>query len=1011
MMTLTKLLKCASGSLARVRFAGVVLLFSILGMSAQSPVSGTITASDTGMPLPMANVAVKGSTNAIASDIDGKYEISAKSGDILVFSFVGFVSQEVKLAGQTKIDIKLSPDENTLNEVVVIGYGTQKKSDLTGAISVVDVDDAKKTVTHDVAKMLQGQVAGVTVQSSGEPGGFVNIKIRGASSLTNNNPTFVIDGVIVDDPYDFAPGDIESMQVLKDASAAAIYGVRGAGGVIIITTKKGKNGKLNINLKSVVGFQNVAKKLSLTDREQYQQIANEAWVADPINLNVPLPGNDPTSEFYIDDVNTDWQDAAFRTGQLQNQAINLAGGTETFNFSLNLDRFENTSYVRSPQEYVRTSTNLNLGGKLGKFRFGAKLSYSDSNKDSFSEYLPGTSNILNLLQAIPTMPVYDENRLGGYGGADNFTQRAITLNVIGWNNLVKNEGYRDRFLGNVWGEFEILNGLKYKLSLSADQLHYGNRFFVPPSDLGWYYITTNDEASLDVDNGKNQRTIIDNLLTYDRTFGKHHIELLGGYVQERNDRYRHWSRGVGFQPGEIAHLEYADNNSAGEYEAVETRVSYLGRAIYTFDDRYIIQGTWRQDRSSLFPEQNNAGDFYSVSGAWKIHNDFKLPSWWTAAKLRGGYGLTGNNAIGPYFFSQTVNAFSSYDFNDQTAPGTTNVARLDQNISWETTKTANVALETAFFNNKLTFSAEYFVKTSEDILAPVPLPFSTGSFPAQIVTNAATFKNYGWEFALGYQNQDREFKYGISANLGTIKNKVLKIGDDNLPLFGINSKTEVGRSLGELFVYQTEGIFQNQAEIDAHAFQANAVPGDVKFKDVNGDDIINDEDRTYQGTTIPKISYGINANASYKGVDLSIFLQGVGGNKIYNSMYNALMTSGLNNYSTDLVDHWTVDNTDTNVPRVDYRDLNGNSRPSNRFVESGNYLRIQSVELGYTLPLKDLFIKRARVYVSGQNLYTFTNYRGLDPDINYNGNVLSRGVDGGSFPNPRGVLFGVDISF
>lgn len=1009
-MTLTRLLKCASGSFKELRLAGIVLLFSVFGVTAQTKISGTIVAEDSGMPLPMANVVVKGSTNGIASDIDGKYEIAAKTGDVLVFSYIGFVNQEITISSQTVINVKLVPDATTLNDVVVIGYGSQKKADLTGAVAVVNVEEAKKTVTYDVAKMLQGQVAGVTVQSSGEPGGFVNIKIRGASSFTNNNPTFVIDGVIVNDPYDFAPGDIESISVLKDASSTAIYGVRGSAGVIVITTKKGKAGKMSVNFKTVAGFQNVAKKLPLTNRVQYQNIANAAWTADPINTS-PLPGNDPSNPLYIDDVDTNWQDAAFRTGTIQNQSLNIAGGNENFNFSMNIDNFSNTSYIDTPQEFDRRSVNFNVGGKVGKFKFGGKFSYSDSDRDRFSEYLAGQSNILLLLQAIPTMPVYDPNRLGGYGGADNLTQRAITLNIVGWNNLVKNNGYRDRFVGNVWGELEILKGLKYRLSASADQLHFGNRLFIPPSDLGWYYITTNAESSLDVDNGRNQRTLLDNLLTYDNTFGKHRVEALLGYTTERNDNYRHWSRGVGYGNEEIAHIEYADAISAGEYESVETRRSIFSRLIYTFDDTYILQGSWRRDESSLFPEDINDGDFYSVSGAWKIHKTFTLPDWWNTAKLRAGYGESGNNTIGPYRFSQTVNAFAGYTFGNALAPGTTTVTRLDQNITWETTRTKNIALETTFLKDKLSFSAEYFVKKSYDILANVPLPFSTGSFPANITTNAATFENKGFEFVLGYQNNDHEFKYGISANFGTLKNEVLKIGDDNLPIFGTNSKTEVGRSLGEIFAYETEGIFQNQAEIDAHAFQANAQPGDIKFRDVNGDGQINDEDRTFQGTTIPKYSYGFNINMSYKGFDLGAFFQGVGGNKIYNGMYNALMTSGLNNYHRDMVNYWTPDNTNTNVPRVDYRDLNANARPSDRFIEKGDYLRIQSVELGYTLPLKDLFVKRARLYISGQNLYTFTKYKGYDPDISYNDGLFSRGYDGGSFPNPRGILFGADINF
>lgn len=624
--------------------------------------------------------------------------------------------------------------------------------------------------------------------------------------------------------------------------------------------------------------------------------------------------------------------------------------------------------------------------------------------------------MLNLVQAIPTMPVYDPNRLGGYGGADNLSQRAITLNPIGWQNLVDSNGYRDRFIGNIWGEFEIVKGLRYTLRASADQLHFGNRLFIPPSDLGWYYITENAESSLDVDNGKNQRTIVDNLLNYDATFGKHKIEALAGWVQERSDYYRHWGRGVGFEPGEIAHLDYAEDDEAGEYESTETRISFLARINYDYNDRYLLQANWRQDKTSLFREQINKGDFYSFSGAWKLHNDIKLPSWWNTAKIRAGYGKIGNNTVPIYYYSPTVNAFAGYNFGNALAPGVTTVTRLDPNITWETTTTVNGAVELGMFNNKLQLTAEYFVKTSDDVLAAVPLPLSTGSFPANITTNAAKIRNKGFEFVLSYNNNDNDFKYGISANVGTLKNEVLEIGEDDLPITysNQNSRTEVGRSLGEIYAFETEGIFQNQAEIDAHAFQANAAPGDVKFRDVNGDGQINDEDRTFQGTTIPKINYGLNLNASYKGFDLSLFFQGAAGHKIYNGTYNSLMIGGLTNHHTDMLDYWSPDNTDTNVPRPTYLDLNGNARGSDRFIEKGDYVRLQAVEFGYTLPPVASFIQKARIYVSGQNLFTITDYSGYDPDFN-NGtvpgaNLFTKGYELGSFPNPRGFMFGVDIT-
>jgi len=989
----------------------------------QATITGTVVDGGNNEPLPGVNIVIEGTTTGTISSIDGTYSLKVDnlSGN-LIFSFMGFTSQTVAINGRTTIDVKLASDVQLLDELVVVGYGTQKKSDLTGAVSVVDANEAKKTITYDVAKMIQGQAPGVTVQSSGEPGGFVNIKIRGVTSFNNNNPLFVIDGMIVEDPYDFAPGEIESVQVLKDASAAAIYGVRGANGVIIMTTKKGKSGELKVNLKSVLGFQNVPKKLPLTDREGYQKITSQAELNAGLSI---VPGNDPNSPSYINNVNTDWQDAAYRTGIVENYAVTLSGGSDNVKYSANFDYFNNSSYIDTPQDYNRLSTSFNLVGNKGRFNYGIKLAYTKSAKEAFNEYLAGTSSMINLLQAIPTMPVYDENRLGGYGGADNLTQRAITLNVIGYNHLIDNTNDRHRAIGNFWGEYEILSGLKYKVNLSADRLDWHTRYFNPPSDLGWYYITTNEESALDVSNGSTVRTILDNLLTYNKTFGGvHDVSALVGWVQERTQHNNHWSRGVGYTPGEISHIEYADDVSAGEYEYEITGISYLSRLNYGFDDRYLLTVNYRRDRSSLFNPANNTGDYFSVSGAWKLHNEsfITLPEWIGTLKLRGGYGQLGNNTIGVYDYAATVNPFAHYLYGNTLASGVTAVDIKDPNVKWEDTQTTNVALEMGMFDNSLQISAEYFTKKSTDLLADVPLPFSTGAFPANLTTNAADIKNTGFEFQATYKKVIKDFNYTISANFGTLKNEVLKIGADNLPITGIASRTEVGRSIGEIYAYETDGLFQSQAEIDGHAFQSGAAPGDVKFVDqltvdTDGDGIadaadgvINSDDRTFQGVSIPKINYGLNINLGYKNWDFSVFAQGAAGHKVFNGTYRVLMLGDYVNHHEDMLNYWSESNTNTNIPRPVIGDPNGNSRDSDRFVEKGDFLKIQNVRLGYTFDKLGSFIDRANIYVSAQNLHTFSSYRGYDPDFISDG-LFSRGYDFGSFPNPRTFAIGVDINF
>jgi len=989
----------------------------------QIKVTGVINNSD-GMPLPGVNITIKGTAKGVQSDADGRFFIEVPGPNtVLVISYIGYANQEIKVGNQTNITVKLLDDYAKLNEVVVVGYGTQKKSDLTGSVAVVNVESAKKAVTYDVAKMLQGQAPGVSVQSSGEPGGFVNIKIRGVNSFSNNNPLFVIDGVIVDAPFDFAPGDIESMQVLKDASSAAIYGVRGANGVVIITTKKGKVGAMEIKYKSLFGVQNVAKNWSVTDRVGYQKITTAAELNDGLTI---APGNDPTSPSYINNVNTNWQKEAYGTGTIQNHSLTLSGGAESLGYNMNLDYFKNTSYLETPQGYERYSMNLNLHGKKGRLKYGSKIAYTESDKESFNSWV-GESAINALLTAIPTMPVYDSNWLGGYGGTYSDTQRAISLNVIGYNNLISNTGKRNHFIGDIWGELELVKGLKYKLDVSYDKLHWFDRKYTPEFSLGWYYKVPSDRATLNIATGNQTKTFINNILTYNLTLGKHNIDALVGAIQERNEHYNHYSSGVGYDSTDIKKLQFADNVNSNEYEYITTGKSYISRLNYGFDDRYLFTANFRQDKTSLFSQKYNSANFYSFSGAWKLSNEkfIHLPEWVSNVKLRGGYGIIGNNTIDPYFFATTMNSFAGYDFNNELASGTTVVSALDPNVHWETTKTTNVALELGMFNNDLQFTAEYYFKKSNDLLIRVPLPYSTGAFPADIRTNAAAVENKGLEFSLIYNNNKNEFKYSIAANIGTLKNKVTQIGFSNSgnPIPGLAAMTVVGRSIGEIYAYQTDGIFQSQAEINAAPIQTNVKVGDIKFKDqltvdTNGDNIpdaadgvINDNDRVFQGVTIPKYNYGINLSGSYKNWSATMFWQGSGGNKVFNGLYRDLMAGKYGNHHTDMLNYWTPTNTNTDVPRPSTQDANANGRDSNRFIESGNYIKLQTAEISYNIPVSKVsFIQKARVYVNGQNLWIISKYRGYDPDFMSDG-LFSRGYDGGSFPNPRTISLGLEVNF
>ncbi|MFD2570860.1 SusC/RagA family TonB-linked outer membrane protein [Spirosoma soli] len=983
-------------------------------LAAEVTVSGTVK-DEAGAALPGVNVLLKGTSRGATTDAKGQFSITVPDAkSTLIFSFVGYQSQEVVVGSSSQITITLVADNKTLNEVVVVGYGTQKVKDLTGSVGIVKVDDARKTASYDIAKQLQGQVAGVTVQSSGEPGGFVQIKIRGISSFGNNGPLFVIDGVPVNDPFDFSPDDVESIQVLKDASAGAIYGSRAATGVVIITTKKGKAGPLKVDYNGYAGSNKIYRSIPVLDRVGYQTVVRAAETNAGLSL---APGNDPANPAFISNVNTDWQKVGLKTGYIQDHNLNFSGGTEALRGSVGLGYFDQSSTVTGPQNYTRYSLNTNLVGKKGIFNFGAKIAYTNSEKigaESTRDHAVFGGAVTNLLTAIPTMPVYDPNRLGGFGGSDNITQRAITLNVVGMNSLLRGAEKRNRLLTNVWGEAEILKNLKYRLNLSYDNTNSNYQYFEPKYDLGFYYLQAIAIYNQNVT--QNSIGLAENTLTYLHEFGKHKLDFLAGYTYQKGVFEGVYGSLRGLTEPYIktlgAGIEESGSRTVTGTQFNSTLISTLARVNYNFADKYLLTVNFRRDGSSRFSPDYRFGNFGSVAAAWNIHNDIKLPEIFTTLKLRGGYGTLGNQNIGDYLFDSYINTNAGYVFNNVLVPGATRTQVVDPNIKWESKRTTNVAIDMGLLQDRLSFTAEYFDNRAYDMLAPVPIPYSVGATNATITTNAASVRNYGIEFTGAYRKRSGDFQYEISGNVHTLTNRVLELGGNNNPIYGAASKTEVGHSVGEIFGYRTEGIFQTAEEVKNHATQPNAAPGDIKFVDTNGDKQISATDRVYLGSAIPKVYFGANFNASYRNFDLSFFVQGNAGNKVYNGIYRDLMNLQYGNASVDALNFWTPTNTNTNVPRPIIGDPNTNNRDSDRFVESGSYARLQNAQIGYTLPASALAkikgISRLRAYVSGQNVFLITKYRGLDPDFNSDG-LFSRGFDWGSYPNPRSILIGLQI--
>lgn len=976
-----------------------------------------------GEPVSGATVLVKGTTNGVSTDANGAFTIEASDNATVVVTSVGFQGEEIALRGGQPVSVRLNEAANNLNEVVVVGYGTQRKKDLTGSVAIIKVDDAKKTASYDVARQLQGQAAGISVQGSGEPGGFVNIQIRGAGSFQNNNPLWVVDGVPLDAPYDFNPNDIESIQVLKDASAGAIYGSRGANGVVIITTKKGRAGELKVNYSGTYGFQTVPKKIPVLNREQYQSFVSAAEKNAGLSL---APANDPTNPAYVKNINTNWQDEMFKTGTIQDHNISLSGGNEFITFNTSLGYFDQTGTVSGPQKYNRYTLNNVFQGKKGRLSFGGKVAYTQSHKVGYGvtdghAVFGGT--VTGMLTAIPTIPVYDKNRLGGYGGSDATLNRAISQNPVGLNNIVNDENDRNRMLGNIWGEVEILKNLKYKLNLSYDRTDWFNTHFEPRFDMGFYYLNNNYffREQRGFDNSK----LAENTLTYLVQTGKHKVDFLAGYTfQEDNNS---WTLNKAQDTADLPRKAFSQipgsAKSTEDWKATRVLISYLGRMNYNYDDRYLVTVNVRRDGASAFGPANKWGNFGGFSAGWNLSNEkfIQLPAFISSVKLRGGYGSLGNQgALENYKFLSYINTSANYLFgtvgaSGQTlALGTSTISQVDPSIKWEERYTTSVAADLAFLNNKLTFTAEYYKNVSKDMLALIPTPGSAGSQPRDIWMNAASMQNTGMEFSLGYNGQAGQLKYNVNANAFTQKNKVLDLGPTLDYIEGAGSRTVVGRSIGELYGYQVEGIFQSASDISKHAFQqATTAPGDIMYRDINMDKKITaDSDRVYLGSAIPKLSYGFNFSASYKNFDLSFFIQGRAGNKVNNGVYAALMTGDYGNQHADALNYWTPTNTNTNVPRPVIGDPNKNNWFSDRFIQDGSYARLQNMQIGYSVPADLLArtkaIKSLRVNLSGQNLITLTKYKGYDPDFISNG-TFDRGFDYGSFPNPRSIIFGLQL--
>lgn len=1010
----------------------------------QFKVSGTVKDSKTSEALIGVSVGVKGTTTGTITDIDGKFTLSVNNPQVtLTFSYVGYTQQDIAVDGQSQINVNLDLIATQLDQVVVIGYGTQKKSDLTGSISIVNTKDISRIATSDVTKALQGNVAGLSVQSSGEPGATPLVKLRGISSFGNTTPLYIIDGVATP-VNDFPMSDIETIQVLKDASAAAIYGSRAANGVIIITTKRGQKGAMKVNYNGYVGVQSIANRYDVCNREQYQKLVNTAtyntiqtYPAYTGLLGDTLPFNNP-NDTRFSKVNTDWQKEALKKGMITEHNVSFSGGNDKSTYNSSLNYFNQTgTMVGNGPNYKRYSFTVNSDHNYGKFKFGETMSYTYVDQDLMT-FLKDASSLSFAITAIPTIPVYDATTIDGYGASNKVLDGSYTGNVVGMNNLIESNTKRYKFFGNAYAEYTFFPFLKYKLSLTFDRTDFKSFYFNPIHDLGWAYY--NDKAKMRDNRSSALTGTIEQTLTFDKKFGAHALNVMVGTSALDYKNSWAYSYAEGFSQPYFKEISNGKTTSAtgGEFES--RLVSYFGRLLYNYQDKYLLTASLRRDGSTRFAPSKKWGNFPSVALGWKVSSEEFMANQKTfnLLKVRASWGKLGNQEIGDYRFQSIINPYASYVFGGVLQSGSAQITYLDPSIHWEEKATSNIGFDAEMLNNRLSFSAEYYYSKSTGMLYGITLPYSTGVYNWLGPTvNGATVKNSGLEFTAGWRDQKGDFNYSVNANLSTLHNEILSLGAVTNPRFGTISKSDVGTSIGELYGYVIEGIFQTKTEIDV--VNANAAakqgagkvyqslytsPGDYKFKDLNGDGVITDKDRDYLGSAIPNLYFGLNVNVSYKIFDISVSGNGVSGNKIYNSIAAQLENgAGADQYSTKMLDAWSSTNKGSSIPRVVMGDPNGNTRASSRWLENGSYFKISNLEIGVTIPqaiLKMAKVASLRIYAKAQNLYTFTKYTGFDPDFANDG-LWDRAVDQGSYPNkafdafagglpnPRTFLVGVQL--
>ncbi|WP_026728674.1 SusC/RagA family TonB-linked outer membrane protein [Flavobacterium denitrificans] len=1023
------------------------LLFSVMAVAQDVTVNGIIN-DESGMPVPGATVVLKGTKKSTASDFDGKFQIQVPSNGVLTVTFIGYTTVNEAVNGRTKITFQLKPESQSLNEVVVVGYGTQKKAVVTGAISSVKAADLEKVPNGRVEQALQGRVSGVTVAaSSGQPGAGSTIRVRGITTFGDggNNPLWVVDGNVVDaGGINFLnQSDIESIEVLKDAASAAIYGTRAATGVILVTTKKGKSGKLSVNYTGFSGVSSPAKKLDLLNATQYATLMNEKAVADGGSIVYPNPSALGKG--------TDWQDAIFNNNAYRySHELSFSGGGEFSTFYASFGIQDQQGIVATDiSEYNKKTFRLNSTHKISKyFTFGQTFAYARQKSTGIgntnSEFGGPLSSAINLDPTTPLV-VTDPAVANAAPYSTNPVVRDANGNPYGISSVVGQEmsnplGYiqtrlgaynwSDDFVGNAYLEANITSHLKARTTIGGKLAYWGDTGFTPV-----YFLSSNVNVlknNYHQNNNKSFSWNIENIVTYANRFGDHNLSVLGGqgtYVDNIGGYVGATMYGLPITSYKDASFNFdipQSDRTSGTSDLVQHKVTSLfARLNYDYKEKYLVTGVIRRDGSTRFGDNHKWGNFPSFSLGWVVSKEefWKENPYVNTLKIRGGYGVVGNDQVADFRYISLVSGGYNYSFGNTGAitTGYANVTLDNPDLKWEETSQTSIGFDAKLFND-FNFTFDYYMKKTTGILQPVVIPGYVG-VAEQPWANVADMNNSGFEFELGYRKKLGEFNLGVNGNLSTLKNEITYIGatadyiegNASFQSMGAVTRTQVGHSYNEFYGYKTAGIFQNQAEIDAYKnaagglIQPNAKPGDFRWVDNNGDGAISDKDKQYLGTSLPKLTFGLTLNLDYKNFDFMAFAQGTSGSKIFQGLRRLDILNA--NYQTSALDRWVGEGTSNDYPRLANNDTNKNfSNMSDFYLESGDYVRLKLVQLGYTLPLSlssKIGADKIRFYLNGENLITFTKYTGYDPEIG--GQVF--GIDRGVYPQARSIMFGANFQF